>query len=67
VLQDEAAVAHLVAVELKARLVGEQRLEQHLALDERQPRDVLADEMQKIEGIVDEPRRLSRTSHLPQQ
>ena len=41
--------------ELKARLVCDQRLKQRLALDERQPRNVLPIKMQKIEGVVDEP------------
>jgi hypothetical protein len=39
VLQDELAVAGLVAVELKAGLVCDQRLEERLALKERQARD----------------------------
>ena len=34
--QDEFAVAGLMAVELKARLVSDQRLKQRLALGERQ-------------------------------
>jgi hypothetical protein len=40
VLEDEFAVARVMAVVLKARLVGDQRLEQLLALDEFEIRDV---------------------------
>ena len=53
-LQDEFAVARLMAVELKAGLVCDQRLKQRLALDERQARDVPAVEVQEIEGVIDE-------------
>ena len=41
-LQDEFAVACLMAIELKAGLVCDQRLKKRLALDERQTRDVPA-------------------------
>ena len=51
-LQDEFAVARLMAVELKAGLVCDQWRKQRLALDERQARDVPAIEMRKIEGII---------------
>ena len=40
VSQDEFAVASLMSVELKARLVRGQRLKQRLALEERQGRNV---------------------------
>jgi hypothetical protein len=53
--QDEFAVTRLVAVEVKAWLVRDQGLEQRLALDERQPRHVLAIKVQEIETIRDEP------------
>ena len=43
-----------MAIELKAGLAHDQRLEQRLALDERQPRDIPAVEMQEIEGVIDE-------------
>src|ERR1700727_3068780 len=56
VLQDKFPVAGLVAVELKAELARHQRLEQRLALDEPQPRGVLAIDVQKIERVIDEPR-----------
>ena len=49
------AVARLMAVELNAGLVRDQRLKKRLALDERQIRDVLAIKMQEIEGVIDEP------------
>jgi hypothetical protein len=58
VLEDEFAVADLVAVELKARLVGEQWLQKRLALDELKVRDVPSVEMQKIESLIDVGRRL---------
>ena len=52
-LSDELAVSGLVAVELKARRPGDQRLQQRLALNERQAGGVPTVEMQKIEGVVD--------------
>jgi hypothetical protein len=42
VLQDEFAITCLMAIELKAGLVRDQRLKQRLALDKRQARDVPA-------------------------
>ena len=54
VLQDEFAVAGVMAVELKAGLVCDQGLEQRLALDERKVRDVPAGKMQEIESVKDE-------------
>ena len=54
-LQDEFAVARLMAIVLKAGLVGDQRLQKRLALDERQTRDVPAVEVQEIEGVIDQP------------
>jgi hypothetical protein len=56
VLKDEFAVARLLAIELKARLVCEQRLEKRLALDELKVRDIPTAEMQEIESVMDEPR-----------
>jgi hypothetical protein len=56
VLQDEFAVARLMAIELKAELARHQRLEQRLALDERQPCGVLAIDVQEVEGVIDERR-----------
>jgi hypothetical protein len=55
VLQDEFAVACLVAVELNARLARDQWLKQHLALDERQARHIASLKVQKIEGTINEP------------
>jgi hypothetical protein len=55
VLQNEISVAGLMAIELKAKLVCDQRLEERFALDERQARNVAAVEVQKIEGVIDEP------------
>jgi len=52
--EDEFAVADLVAVELKARLVCEQRFQKRLALNELMPRDVPTVEMQKIESVIHE-------------
>ena len=53
--EDELAIACLVAIELKARLVCEQRFQKRLALDELKARDVPTVEMQEIEGVIDEP------------
>ena len=53
-LQDELAVAGLMTVELKARLVDKQWLQKRLALDELKPRDVPTVEMQEIESVIDE-------------
>jgi hypothetical protein len=50
VLQDECALAGLTIIGLRAQLVSDQRLEQHLALDERQGRNVPAVEVQEIEA-----------------
>jgi hypothetical protein len=47
VLQDEFAVPRVVAIELKAGLVCDQRLKQRLALDERKLRDVPIGQMQR--------------------
>jgi hypothetical protein len=47
-------VASLMAVELKTRLVDEQRFQKRLALDELKAGDVPSVEMQKIESIIDE-------------
>jgi hypothetical protein len=47
VLEDELAIARVMAVELKARLVREQRLQKRLALDELKIRDVQAVEVQE--------------------
>jgi hypothetical protein len=47
VLEDESATARVMAVELKARLVREQRLQKRLALDELKIRDVQAVEVQE--------------------
>src|ERR1700722_37708 len=55
VLEDELAVASLMAVELNARLACDQRLKKRLALDKRQARDVPAVKMQEIEGVIDGP------------
>ena len=46
-LQDDLAIACLMAVELKASLVREQRLQKRLALDELKIRDVQAVEVQE--------------------
>src|SRR5580692_5911667 len=54
VLQDEFAVAGVMAIELKAGLVCYQRLEQRPALNQRQTRDVPAADMQEIESVIDE-------------
>ena len=53
-LQDELAVASVVAVVLKAWLVCDQGLKQRLALDEREVRDVPAGNMQDIESVINE-------------
>jgi hypothetical protein len=54
VLQDELAVSGIVAIELEARLVCHQWLEQLFAPEKREARDVPAGEMQKIEGVIDD-------------
>ena len=54
-LQDKLTVATLMALELKAWPATDQRLEERLALDEWQSRDVSAIEVQEIEGVIDEP------------
>ena len=61
VLQDAFAVARLMAIELKAELARHQRLEQRLALDERQPCGVLAIDVQEVEGVIDERRAAPRS------
>jgi hypothetical protein len=53
--QDELAVARLMAVELKTRLVRDQWLKQRLALDQRLREDIPTIKVQEIEGVVDEP------------
>jgi hypothetical protein len=55
VLEDKFSVACLVAIELKAGLVGDQRLKQRLAFDELKVPDVTAIKVQEVERIVDEP------------
>jgi hypothetical protein len=55
VLADKPAVARLAAVELKVGNCRDQRLQQRLAIDERQTGDVAAVEMQRIESEIDEP------------
>ena len=54
-LEDKFSVACLVAIELKAGLVGDQRLKQRLAFDELKVPDVTAIKVQEVERIVDEP------------
>jgi hypothetical protein len=61
--QNEFAVAGLMAVEPKARLVRDQWLKKRLALDERQTRDVAAVEMQEIEGVINEARPALAVGH----
>src|SRR4029077_1033664 len=55
VLQDEFAVACVVAIELKAGLVRDQRLKERLTLDERKLRGVPIGQVQEIESVKDEP------------
>ena len=52
-LEDQLAIACVMAVELKAKLVCEQRLQKRLALDELKIRDVPTVEMQEIEGVIE--------------
>ena len=54
--QGELAVAGLMAVELKAGLVCDQRLKQRLALDELKARDIPTLDVQKIESVINEAR-----------
>ena len=56
VSQDKLAVAGLMPVELKARLVRGQRLKKRLALEERQGGNVPPVQVQEIEGVIDEAR-----------
>ena len=53
-LEDEFAVAGLMAIKLKAGLVCDQWFKQRLALDERQGRNVPTVQVQEIEGVIDE-------------
>ena len=53
-LQNQFTVADLMAIELKAQLVCQQRLQKRLALDELQAGDIPTVEMQKIESVIDE-------------
>jgi hypothetical protein len=53
--KDQFAVTRLMAVELKAGLVCDQRLKKRLPLDKLKVRDVLTVEMQEIESVIDEP------------
>jgi hypothetical protein len=55
VLPDKLAIACLVAVELKAGNVRDQRLEKSLAFDQWQAGRLSAAEMQEVESVVDEP------------
>ena len=50
VLQDELAVACVVAIELKAGLVCDQRLKKRLALDEPKLRNIPSAKMENIEA-----------------
>jgi len=52
---DQLAFARLVIVELKVGNCRDQRLQQRLAFDERQTRDIPAVEMPEIESEIDEP------------
>jgi hypothetical protein len=52
--EDESAIASLMAIELDAERVCDQRLQQRLTLGERKTRDVATIKMQKIEGVIDE-------------
>jgi hypothetical protein len=56
VLEDELAVAGLMAVELKAGLICDQRLKQLLALDKGKRRDIPTVDVQEVEDVIDEPR-----------
>jgi len=51
---DKFAVARLMAIELQAGDIGHDRLQQRLALKERQACRFAAIEMQKIEGVKDQ-------------
>jgi hypothetical protein len=53
VVQDELR-RRRVAIELKARLVCDQRLKQRLAPDKLKTRDVPPADMQEIEGVIDQ-------------
>ena len=55
-LEDELAVAGLMAVELKAGLICDQRLKQLLALDKGKRRDIPTVDVQEVEDVIDEPR-----------
>jgi hypothetical protein len=54
VFQDKLAVTSFMAIELKARLVLDQRLEKRFALDELKVRDIPTAKMQEIESVIDE-------------
>jgi hypothetical protein len=63
VLQDEFAVARLMALELKARLPCDQGLKKRFALDERQIRDFPGVKVQEIEAVKDDPRIARAVGH----
>ena len=52
--QNKLAVTCFMAIELKARLVLDQRLEKGFALDELKGRDISIVNMQEIESVIDE-------------
>jgi hypothetical protein len=54
VAPDQFTVASFMSVELQARFLGENRLKQRLALEERQACPVAAVDMEKIEGVKDQ-------------
>jgi hypothetical protein len=54
VFQDKLAVARLMTIELKARLVLQQRLEKRFPLDELKGGDIPTAKIQEIESVIDE-------------
>ena len=54
VLQNKLAVTCFMAIELKARLVLDQRLEKRLALEKLKARDIPTAKVQEIESVIDE-------------
>jgi hypothetical protein len=53
-LQNQFTVADLMAIELKTRLVDEQRFQKRLALHELKAGDVPTVQMQEIETVINE-------------
>jgi hypothetical protein len=54
VAPDQFTVASFMSIELQARFLGENRLKQRLAVEERQACRVAAVDIEKIKGVKDQ-------------